>query len=98
MILANPGLHHLERIPRRHSDPHPGDAAGSPGFQNFIEVPKYLSGADCPATKEQLVEHGARQGAPQEVKDKPAAMPAVRTSAPWPPSPPPTGPVPSPRR
>jgi hypothetical protein len=43
--------------------------------QDFIEVQRYLSGADYPATKEQLVEHAAKQGAPQEVKDKLAAMP-----------------------
>ena len=33
----------------------------------FIEVQKYLAGADYPATKEQLLEHAKRQGASKDV-------------------------------
>ena len=33
----------------------------------FIEVQKYLAGADYPATKEQLMEHAKRQGANKDV-------------------------------
>jgi hypothetical protein len=32
-----------------------------------IEVQKYLSGMDYPATKEELVEHAQKQGAPQDI-------------------------------
>jgi hypothetical protein len=32
-----------------------------------IEVQKYLSGMDYPATKEQIIEHAQSQGAPKEV-------------------------------
>jgi hypothetical protein len=33
----------------------------------FIEVQKYLAGADYPAIKEQLTEHAKRQGANKDV-------------------------------
>jgi hypothetical protein len=33
----------------------------------FIEVQKYLSGVDYPATKEQLVEHARSRGADERV-------------------------------
>lgn len=32
-----------------------------------IEVQKYLSGMDYPTTKDKIVEHARKQGAPQEV-------------------------------
>ena len=35
----------------------------------FIEVQKYLAGADYPATKEQLLEHAMRRGANKDVLD-----------------------------
>ncbi|MCO5971682.1 DUF2795 domain-containing protein [Actinoallomurus soli] len=37
--------------------------------QDFIEVQKYLSGIDYPASKEQLLEHAEKKGAPKEVLD-----------------------------
>lgn len=43
--------------------------------QDFIEVQKYLSGVDYPASKDQLIEHAEKKGAPKEIKDKLAAMP-----------------------
>ncbi|GAA4612560.1 DUF2795 domain-containing protein [Actinoallomurus liliacearum] len=37
--------------------------------QDFIEVQKYLSGVDYPASKEHLLEHARKKGAPKEVMD-----------------------------
>jgi hypothetical protein len=41
----------------------------------FIEVQKYLAGADYPATKEQLLEHAKRQGANKDVLEALGGMP-----------------------
>ncbi|MFL6051635.1 MAG: DUF2795 domain-containing protein [Actinoallomurus sp.] len=38
--------------------------------QDFIEVQKYLSGMDYPASKEQLIEHAKKKGAPKEIMDE----------------------------
>jgi Protein of unknown function (DUF2795) len=35
--------------------------------QDFIEVQKYLSGVDYPASKQDLIEHAKNKGAPKEV-------------------------------
>jgi hypothetical protein len=35
--------------------------------QDFIEVQKYLSGVDYPASKDQLIEHAKKKGAPKDV-------------------------------
>jgi Protein of unknown function (DUF2795) len=43
--------------------------------QDFIEIQKYLSGVDYPASKDQLLKHADEKGAPKEIKDKLAAMP-----------------------
>ena len=42
---------------------------------DFIEVQKYLSGADYPATKDQLIEHARSKGAPQEIIEQLSGMP-----------------------
>jgi hypothetical protein len=42
---------------------------------DFIEVQKYLSGMDYPASKEQLVEHARQQGAPQDVLEELTSIP-----------------------
>jgi hypothetical protein len=38
--------------------------------RDFIEVQKYLSGMDYPASKEQLVEHAKSKGASKEILDE----------------------------
>jgi hypothetical protein len=38
--------------------------------RDFIEVQKYLSGMDYPASKEQLVEHAKSKGASEEILDE----------------------------
>jgi Protein of unknown function (DUF2795) len=42
---------------------------------DFIEVQKYLSGADYPATREQLIEHARGRGAPQEIIEQLSSLP-----------------------
>ena len=41
----------------------------------FIEVQKYLAGADYPATREQLLEHAKRQGANKEALEALGGIP-----------------------
>ncbi|WP_405146199.1 DUF2795 domain-containing protein [Sphaerisporangium sp. NBC_01403] len=36
---------------------------------DFIHVQKFLSGVDYPATKDQLLEHGKRQGADKQAME-----------------------------
>lgn len=43
--------------------------------QDFIEVQKYLSGMDYPASKEQLVEHAKKKGAPEDMINDLAGIP-----------------------
>jgi hypothetical protein len=38
--------------------------------QDFIDVQRYLSGIDYPATKEQLVEHARKNKAPKDVLEE----------------------------
>jgi Protein of unknown function (DUF2795) len=38
--------------------------------QDFIEIQKYLSGVDYPASKEKLVEHAKSKGASEELLDE----------------------------
>jgi hypothetical protein len=42
---------------------------------DFIEVQKYLSGVDYPATKDQLIEHARKQGAPDGVIEALSSLP-----------------------
>jgi hypothetical protein len=42
---------------------------------DFIEVQKYLSGVDYPATKDQLVEHARSRSAPEEIIDQLSSLP-----------------------
>ena len=42
---------------------------------DFIEVQKYLSGADYPATRDQLIEHARSRGAPQDVIEALSSLP-----------------------
>jgi hypothetical protein len=42
---------------------------------DFIEVQKYLSGVDYPATKEQLVEHAKSQGAGRDIIEALSSLP-----------------------
>jgi hypothetical protein len=42
---------------------------------DFIEVQKYLSGVDYPATKDQLIEHARGKGAPDEVIEALSSLP-----------------------
>jgi hypothetical protein len=42
---------------------------------DFIEVQKHLSGVDYPATKDQLIEHARKRGAPQEVIERLSSLP-----------------------
>jgi hypothetical protein len=42
---------------------------------DFIEVQKYLSGIDYPATKDQLIEHARSRRAPQEIIDQLSSLP-----------------------
>jgi Protein of unknown function (DUF2795) len=43
--------------------------------QDFIDVQKYLSGMDYPATKDQLLEHAKGKGAPSEIMDELSRIP-----------------------
>jgi hypothetical protein len=43
--------------------------------QDFIDVQKYLSGMNYPASKEQLVEHAKKKGAPENVIDELTRIP-----------------------
>jgi hypothetical protein len=43
--------------------------------RDFIEVQKYLSGVDYPASKEQLVEHAKKKGAPEDLLNDLNAIP-----------------------
>jgi hypothetical protein len=43
--------------------------------RDFIEVQKYLSGVDYPATKEELLDHAEHQQAPEEIREALAAIP-----------------------
>jgi len=47
-----------------------------------IEVQKYLSGIDYPATKQQLVEHAQDQGASEEIVEHLQQMPDDRFDGP----------------
>jgi hypothetical protein len=38
--------------------------------QDFIEVQKALSGVDYPASKDQLIEHATKKGAPKDIVSK----------------------------
>jgi hypothetical protein len=42
---------------------------------DFIEVQKYLSGIEYPATKDQLIEHAKGHRAPQEVIEALSSLP-----------------------
>lgn len=43
--------------------------------QDFIEVQKYLSGMDYPASKQDLVAHAEKNGAPKEVVEELRRLP-----------------------
>jgi hypothetical protein len=43
--------------------------------QDFIQVQKYLSGMSYPATKDQLVEHAKKKGAPKDVLEELSRLP-----------------------
>jgi hypothetical protein len=43
--------------------------------QDFIEVQKYLSGMDYPATKQELLEHAKKKGASKDVLDELSRIP-----------------------
>lgn len=43
--------------------------------QDFIEVQKYLSGMDYPASKQDLLEHAKGKGAPKEVMEELKRLP-----------------------
>lgn len=56
--------------------PHSKGAVMGNNRPSFIEVQKHLSGMDYPATRDQLVEHAKRSGAPEGIVESLRRLPA----------------------